>query len=1640
MCLRQLNNLKWQVFLALTMLLHIFAIPTAWADPDVVAQNYAAAQAPNIQSNTSGYNLLAGDVGYSKTQIQGALPYTLSYRGVLRGNMSAAQVMESQENSTSGWTDNYQGYVTTINFGYQITNYTLASPTYTGGSPYPYNLTSSANPTTTTQMSIYFVQLPGESVIAAFKDETTNGTTTFTRLYSADPEGDIQTASSGGAGVDSLPWSNNLGEYTFVRSGNTINISKNGVAYTVASNINTITSQPAYTNSTYVYYNSAGNGVLQANNPTAPAGSLSNAAIYQAVAASAQTTTFQRVTGIKYPSGKQLTLAYDTNNNLTQVSDNRNNVLTFQHTFKANPAASTQTLNESRVITQVSLKSGTVGDIQTAVFTWTSYNVLEPATGNSVAVFALASSSSPIAGTYTYTNQLVSIGATYPYISNQAYYQTAKRNNTAQPLTAYVFPILKQVTNSASQVEQQWNITQNYLVTLNSTTGLYYNSTAKTTLEALHPGNGSANALDMTAIYDDVAKTITMSYSPDGTQTATTTVTTVVNGSGDVTINVSGAPILTIGGKPIASAEFNTTTSRLLNFTDAKAAKAVYTYDNLSRVLSVVEASGTPLSRTTSYIYTTLSTGTANTTQIPNTVNAPWLTVTNTINARGQITQQVTSYPGSSSSTPKTWLYYYYETTTLPNYGLPYYTKGPSLNAGGVNDQVSWTYDNFGNIATYNRNVNNSSGAVVNRQTSYANYNSAGQPQTINYPDATKDTLTYDASYQVLSNVHSRSTASTTTSKTYDSLKRVITSTDEDGKVTTYSYDGVGRPSIVTDPSGNKTTTTYFPNNTPSVVTQSNPQGVTVAGTWNTLDANGRRYTTRQGSTTNRLWVALTYDANGNTTQTRTALGIINSWTYDALNRVVSHTDGNGKVDTKGYDTADNNTTETAANSAGSTRGFINHDELQSETNNDFGLKTYTLDPDKRLTARGHADRSCSFGIVDQDNRPKMTVCTSNANTATNLQVNDSYIYDTTAYGNLDSVTSNNAGIGVTTNYTYDLFHRLLTKTQVNQAPTTYGYATSQQKNSYTYTAAGKLATMTMPSGKVLTYGYDTNGVISSIKLGATTIACYINYDGANRLRGWTWGVGGVFIVGIDDGGLTTGVTNTNTTGAKNFNANFLYDLDGRITRSTVDTSNVYKYTYDNNSQLLTESLPNASTIQYTYDTNGNRLTLSTTGTTGLAYTAANYSYTGNRLTGWTKNTVAQPLGTSTQGEITNSYIGTSTYDNAGRRKLEGAVPGNSLYTGMLFDYNHNNERTFRRGSNLDRQYAYDESSHLIGEYTGDGALIVEYIWLGDRPIAAVYGNRIVYIVTDHQNKPRRAIDASTQQVVWSWDPDAFGVVQPATGLTNGVEMNLRFPGQYYDIQTGLYYNLNRYYNPELGRYMEPDPIGLEGGLNPYSYVANNPINMVDPSGLSMEPMNDAAMRGAIGAPDFNLMNFSVNSAINSFQNRINNGSTYSPIGTGTVLAPRSNNSPSSTNLLAATYQAGFSLSGIAAMGIGVGGNIAGGIASDNKGNYSLYGSYGGGLAAGTPSLELGVQAAASNGRTVNDLSGTSYNVSMGGGLGPHISADGFTGTSGDNTTVIGGGSSLGVGFGGGSVTGASKTYISPSINILNIINYVKRK
>jgi RHS repeat-associated protein len=89
---------------------------------------------------------------------------------------------------------------------------------------------------------------------------------------------------------------------------------------------------------------------------------------------------------------------------------------------------------------------------------------------------------------------------------------------------------------------------------------------------------------------------------------------------------------------------------------------------------------------------------------------------------------------------------------------------------------------------------------------------------------------------------------------------------------------------------------------------------------------------------------------------------------------------------------------------------------------------------------------------------------------------------------------------------------------------------------------------------------------------------------------------------------------------------------------------------------------------------------------------------------------------------------------------------------------------------------------------------------------------------------------------VWEWESDPFGVAEAnedPDGDDVGLTYNLRFPGQYYDEETGKHYNYFRGYDPSTGRYVESDPIGLEGGLNTYLYVDANPVNRMDLYGLT---------------------------------------------------------------------------------------------------------------------------------------------------------------------------------------------------------------
>ncbi len=118
------------------------------------------------------------------------------------------------------------------------------------------------------------------------------------------------------------------------------------------------------------------------------------------------------------------------------------------------------------------------------------------------------------------------------------------------------------------------------------------------------------------------------------------------------------------------------------------------------------------------------------------------------------------------------------------------------------------------------------------------------------------------------------------------------------------------------------------------------------------------------------------------------------------------------------------------------------------------------------------------------------------------------------------------------------------------------------------------------------------------------------------------------------------------------------------------------------------------------------------------------------------------------------------------------------------------------------------------------------------------------FVHSDHLATPYMLTD-NTQQVVWRIENQTpFGEGQinsDPDGNGESIEFNLRFPGQYFDSETGTNYNYFRDYDPSLGRYVQSDPIGLDGGLNTYGYALQNPLRWIDPLGLTVSCTYDQA-------------------------------------------------------------------------------------------------------------------------------------------------------------------------------------------------------
>ena len=151
------------------------------------------------------------------------------------------------------------------------------------------------------------------------------------------------------------------------------------------------------------------------------------------------------------------------------------------------------------------------------------------------------------------------------------------------------------------------------------------------------------------------------------------------------------------------------------------------------------------------------------------------------------------------------------------------------------------------------------------------------------------------------------------------------------------------------------------------------------------------------------------------------------------------------------------------------------------------------------------------------------------------------------------------------------------------------------------------------------------------------------------------------------------------------------------------------------------------------------------------------------------------------------------------------------------------------------RTYFHYSDQGLIAELNEAGTLLKSYGYKPDAPwgtdpLYVREGGRNHWYLTDHLGTPQQIV-AENGAVVWQAQYAVFGKAEVDAG--SSVTNNLRFPGQYYDAETGLHYNWNRYYDSEAGRYTQTDPFGFEGGINLYAYTGGNPVNAVDPLGLA---------------------------------------------------------------------------------------------------------------------------------------------------------------------------------------------------------------
>jgi RHS repeat-associated protein len=274
-----------------------------------------------------------------------------------------------------------------------------------------------------------------------------------------------------------------------------------------------------------------------------------------------------------------------------------------------------------------------------------------------------------------------------------------------------------------------------------------------------------------------------------------------------------------------------------------------------------------------------------------------------------------------------------------------------------------------------------------------------------------------------------------------------------------------------------------------------------------------------------------------------------------------------------------------------------------------------------------------------------------------------------------------------------------------------------------------------------------------------------------------------------------------------------------------VTPANNQTLNYDNLDRL-SSGTGGFNTGSITYDSNSNRLTYGSTNFT--------YATTSNRMTVSGSSSIGY---TATGNTTTFGTTATASYNKA--NQMSQIVIGANTSVLKYDAFGHRLQTTVNAGT--PGVVEYDLGGSLLTE-TNSGTK-TDYAWLDNVPLYVIQpaAATMSALHTDKIGTVQKATDA-TKTVVWSGNYNPYGGVTPTTSIT----MHLRFPGHQ---SQSFFYDLNGFRNYLLSpstRYMEVDPTGLAGGLNPYIYALNNPYKFIDPLGLDTQYSIGIGFTGAL--------------------------------------------------------------------------------------------------------------------------------------------------------------------------------------------------